>query len=420
MKSTLLLLLLTLSSLRPVSSGWFGQPTTSVITEKGTKSNGGIKATTTNHAQTQNKASLHSTLKLKGGAVPATSMFTSMANAIPLNAVKVLLQLSLTLLNCISWAIPLRNKSFSQNTKLLGLANSFAGGIFLMLAFGHLLPHSTSVLESINVDRSLAFHFTLFGYLLVFFIEKIAFDSHSIMHSVLDDSSKDHNHAHGHSHASTTSSSSDSHVSLDHDHDHTHAASSISDGGCDACQVDDSSSSTNAVKGALSPKSAIVLLVAMSIHSLFETMALGIASDKTSAVLMAASIGLHQPAESIALLVAFLKTSMPVASIIKWLALFSLVGPLGVTLGVMISRVATPFVDAVIVAITAGTFLYVGATEVVNEEFEGVEGKEKWLRFAALLGGMAMILGVTKATERWEGVGGAGHDHSHHHHSIEL
>ena len=63
--------------------------------------------------------------------------------------------------------------------------------------------------------------------------------------------------------------------------------------------------------GALSPKSAIVLMSAMSVHSLFETMALGLANDRTSAVMMAASIGLHQPAESIALLVAFLKTSMP-------------------------------------------------------------------------------------------------------------
>jgi hypothetical protein len=78
-------------------------------------------------------------------------------------------------------------------------------------------------------------------------------------------------------------------------------------------------------------------------------------------------IGLHQPAESIALLVAFLKTSMPRKEIMGWLALFSCVGPLGVTTGVLISKIATPFMDGIIVAITAGTFLYVGATEIVGE-----------------------------------------------------
>jgi zinc transporter ZupT len=74
-------------------------------------------------------------------------------------------------------------------------------------------------------------------------------------------------------------------------------------------------------RGSLSPKSAIVLMMAMAVHSLFETMALGLANDKTSAILMATSIGLHQPAESIALLVAFLKTSMPRKDIMKWYVL---------------------------------------------------------------------------------------------------
>lgn len=87
----------------------------------------------------------------------------------------------------LSWAIPLRNKNLTNNSKLLGLANAFAGGIFLMLAFGHMLPHSVSVFESIGTDKNIAFKFTLVGYLLVFFIEKIAFDSHALMHEATDD-----------------------------------------------------------------------------------------------------------------------------------------------------------------------------------------------------------------------------------------
>ena len=46
------------------------------------------------------------------------------------------------------------------------------------------------------------------------------------------------------------------------------------------------------------------------------------------------------------------------------------------TTGVLISKIATPLMDGIIVAITAGTFLYVGATEVVSEEFENVQGKD--------------------------------------------
>ena len=98
----------------------------------------------------------------------------------------------------LSWAIPLRNKNLTSNSKLLGLANAFAGGIFLMLAFGHMLPHSVEVLESIGKDRNIAFKFTLLGYLLVFFIEKIAFNSHALLHEA-GSAGNEHTHSHSHS-----------------------------------------------------------------------------------------------------------------------------------------------------------------------------------------------------------------------------
>lgn len=91
--------------------------------------------------------------------------------------------------------------------------------------------------------------------------------------------------------------------------------------------------------------------------------------------------------------IAFLKTNMPNLSIIKWLGLYSLIGPLGVTVGIFIARMQSPWLEAAIVAITAGTFLYVGATEIVNEEFEEVEGREKWVKFISFLGGISTILG---------------------------
>ncbi len=97
---------------------------------------------------------------------------------------------------------------------------------------------------------------------------------------------------------------------------------------------------------------------------MFETVALGLTVDRSSAFYMATSIGLHQPAESIALLIAFLKTSMSIPSIVKWLLLFSIIGPIGVTAGVLVQKISTPPVQAIVVAMTAGTFLYLGATEV--------------------------------------------------------
>lgn len=169
---------------------------------------------------------------IRGGSIVGTipSVTRDFIASLSLPTVKIVLQLLLTSLNIVCWIVPLKTKKFSANSNVLGRANAFAGGIFLMLTFGHLLAHSAETLHSIGVDINYAFQFTLVGYLLLFFIEKIAFNTHEIMHEAVD----------GH----------------DHDHGHQHAQGTIS-------------------KGSLSSKSAIVLLVAMSIHSLIETMALG-------------------------------------------------------------------------------------------------------------------------------------------------
>jgi zinc transporter 1/2/3 len=80
-----------------------------------------------------------------------------------------------------------------------------------------------------------------------------------------------------------------------------------------------------------------------------------------------------------------------------------------VVLGLVISKVANPFTDAVLVAITAGTFLYVGATEVCNEEFEDGTTNDKLIRFSALAGGMALIGLISTVSERWVEGGCGGH-----------
>lgn len=354
------------------------------------------------------------TLAVRGGHIGSDSVLSVETTGLPLNSVKLLLQLSLTILNVLCWAIPLSTKSFSQNKSFLSIANAFAGGIFLMLGLGHLVPHSIERLDAIHIERKYTFYAVLGGFLLMLFTEKVAFNSHALLHTVCDD--HEHSHEHSQSHALPQTFAPSAIVgalTAPPEEINVGIAPTESSG---VISVNKDSSVHSSViseirSGTLSSTSAIVLLFAMSIHSLFETMALGIASDKISATLMAVSIALHQPAESMALLIAFLKTSMPTGTIAKWLGLFSMVGPLGLCLGLLISKVANPFTDAILVAITAGTFLYVGATEVCNEEFENGGLNEKSLRFVSLVGGIGLIGLISEVTEHWFG----GHGHDHHH-----
>lgn len=349
-------------------------------------------------------------LSIRGGDVfvEYISSLEKYSKGISLQGFKIILQLMLTTFNILCWAIPLHNNKISGNQSIMGLANAFSGGIFLMLSFGHMIPHSLEIFESIGVTRDRTFQFTVVGYLLVLFLEKILFNSHSLLHSVMD-----HNHSHGHGHGHGHSKE----IATNHNsHNHNHEQTNLDD--CNICEEEHTSKSLD-LKKTLSPRSAILLLLAMSLHSLFETMALGLASDKSSATMMAASVCLHQPAESIALLVAFLKTSLSRNAVIRWLTLFSAVGPLGVSLGVLISKISSPYASAVIVSLTAGTFLYMGATEIVGEEFEDAKGSEKWKKFISMLSGIALILGVTHLTAGWEHHGHS-HSHSHHGHADHL
>ena len=56
----------------------------------------------------------------------------------------------------------------------------------------------------------------------------------------------------------------------------------------------------------------------------------------------------------------------------------------GLSIGIAISEFAGKLADAVLVAMAAGTFIYVGATEVIAEEFESPH--DKWKKFFALSG----------------------------------
>eukprot|EP00601_Ochromonadales_sp_CCMP2298_P016788 CAMPEP_0173221364 /NCGR_PEP_ID=MMETSP1142-20121109/2681_1 /TAXON_ID=483371 /ORGANISM="non described non described, Strain CCMP2298" /LENGTH=333 /DNA_ID=CAMNT_0014149389 /DNA_START=39 /DNA_END=1040 /DNA_ORIENTATION=+ len=263
-----------------------------------------------------------SALALRGGFSAQ-----KLALGLSLPATKVLLQASLTLFNVLCWALPLRSQQFTQNDQLLSLANAFAGGIFLMLSFGHLMPESMQAMVKLRGQGAGAgaLLWCLVGFTAMLFVEKVAFAEAEVEDEAAIASFK-----------------------------------------TPPVRVQD----VKPLKGseAKAGQSAVALCLAMSIHSFFEAAALGLAADRKSAFMMAACIGLHQPAESLALLVAFLKSGMSKSGIALWLSAFSGVAMVGVTAGLAVQSLADPGVEAIVMAITAGTFLYVGATEIANEE----------------------------------------------------
>jgi zinc transporter 1/2/3 len=102
---------------------------------------------------------------------------------------------------------PLFWKKCRSSTKFLGIANAFSGGIFMGIALFHLLPESNENFEKyFNEEENKASPFNglpnayfvaFLCYSLILFIEKVAFDSHSL----IEHDHEGHSHGHGHDHA---------------------------------------------------------------------------------------------------------------------------------------------------------------------------------------------------------------------------
>mmetsp|Transcript_28029 Transcript_28029/g.39400 ORF Transcript_28029/g.39400 Transcript_28029/m.39400 type:complete len:452 (+) Transcript_28029:76-1431(+) len=292
----------------------------------------------------------------KVSAAAATASGSKVAPyGFPLNGWKVIFQAFLTTLNVLCWLIPLRSKKISENKLALSLANAFSGGVFLSLAFAHLIPECVHGFHGFN--EVMPYMIVLGGYLLIFFVEKVAFDAHGALHEM------------------------------------EHAGEEKEKPGIVNGDVGNSGS-----------RSAVILLGALAVHSVLEMTALGLADSFGDSALLTLSIALHQPAESIALLVAFLKSGMPKGQIIKFLSIFSACGPIGVALGMAVNEFAAPIVDAIMLATVAGTFVYVGATEVIPEEWE--DPVHKWKKFGALMAGIVSIFMITQYTMTLEGMTG--------------
>lgn len=197
---------------------------------------------------------------------------------IPLNGWKVIFQALLTTLNVVCWLVPLRSKKISDNKLALSLANAFSGGVFLSLAFGHLIPECVHGFEGVG-NEATPYLLVLAGYLLIFFVEKVAFDAHEILHEMEQG---------GGGGGAARGRAPLSHNNNHHDGDAAAASKPTENG---LLQRDDSGDSS---VGATSGRSALILLGALAVHSILEMAALGLADTFADSAILTLSIALHQ------------------------------------------------------------------------------------------------------------------------------
>ena len=249
----------------------------------------------------------------------------------------------------IGGLLPLAFRNFIRAEWIMSICNAFSGGVFLTAGLTHILPHVVeSSAEVDHGDYPLPYVLVILGYMLVFLVERVIFHTHG--HS-LDD-----HDTHGHSHSHDT-----------HGHSHSHASdkkppSSANDESSTPLVNDDTHHTIKFLN-------SMVILLAISLHAVLAGITLGVQGERSNVITIAVAICSHKAPAAFSIGAKFLRDGMPVKLVLPLIGAFSLVTPVGIGIGICIGS-AKPVLRLILEGLAAGTFIYVGATEITTDEFE--------------------------------------------------
>jgi len=267
--------------------------------------------------------------------------------------------------------LPLGLKKVSPIVKkrLLSYGNAFAGGVFFAIGFLHLLAESNELMtESLNPPFPLAFIMAVVGFTCVFFVEKVIF-------------------AHHHAGPSPTS--------------YAQVKKETTDGA-----TTDDKYGTFDVEGHEPPVDsgvfAYILTFVLSLHSLISGVALGMDGNITTLISLFVAIISHKWIEAFALGVAINKSQATSGSeyslsrTLKLILIYSMMEPLGIIIGVILSAYLAEdkltVTQAFVLGLAAGTFIYVAVVDILPAEFShNGHGPEKYIKFMLVLVGIVAI-----------------------------
>ena len=137
-----------------------------------------------------------------------------------------------------------------------------------------------------------------------------------------------------------------------------------------------------------------VLMIALSVHAIFEGLALGLMTEIKPFINLMVSIFVHKFAEAMSISIAMQKSGFEFKKLFWFMFLFSFATPLGCSIGLALSD-ASPLVGIIFTSLAGGSFIYVSCSELIVEEFS-LPGNRWWKLLAFLMGaffiGLLLIL----------------------------
>jgi len=132
-------------------------------------------------------------------------------------------------------------------------------------------------------------------------------------------------------------------------------------------------------------------MIALSVHSIFEGLALGLMSEMKPFINLMISIFVHKFAEAMSISIAMQKSGFEFKKLFWFMLLFAFATPIGCSIGLALSGENSELVGIIFTSLAGGSFIYVSCSELIVEEFS-LPGN-RWWKLLAFLGG-ALFIGL--------------------------
>lgn len=265
----------------------------------------------------------------------------------------------------------------------LSLCNAFGGGVFLATCFNALLPAVRDKVSSVmswlrlSSDYPVAETLMMIGLFLTLFVEQTVLTFRKERPSFIN--------------LETFNVAGDSEGGSDSEYDTPFISGP-------APRHHSHSHFDPAHLASAGPLRLVSLVLALSAHSVFEGLALGLQdSDKVGGLFV--GVAIHETLAAVALGVSVAKASLSMRDAVKVGVAVSAMIPMGVIIGVSIESaqtLAASVVSALLQGLAAGTFLFVTFFEILSRELDDREDRLLKVLFLVLgYGALAAVVMVT-------------------------
>lgn len=126
----------------------------------------------------------------------------------------------------------------------------------------------------------------------------------------------------------------------------------------------------------------LVLFVGLSIHGVLEGLAVGLQTQTAALLRLGVAVSVHKFPATLALALALEECWFLVLG-------FSLMAPIGITLGVVCTCFKSVFLEGVLLGLAGGSFLYIAIVEILTEEL--TTEKHKGWKFVSFSLGISFV-----------------------------